>query len=262
MQNITQLAQKLLQKKDLYPGAIDGIPGPMTDNALRGFAEIPVAWPMSRRIIGFIQVASNENNIDAGPVDGIWGPQTQSAFEALSYLVENGKPLPFWRPDEIQVPNRWPIQHSEAFYEYFGERGEQNLTAIQAPYPMMVSWEPHGTVRSIRCHMKVAESLGKILEKVRDIYGEEDIKKLRLNLFGGCFNNRRMRQGQNWSMHAWGVALDFDPEINPLRAGRESATFAGPDYQDWWACWEEEGWTSLGRRLNFDWMHVQAARVF
>ncbi|WP_114750570.1 peptidoglycan-binding domain-containing protein [Pleomorphovibrio marinus] len=261
---IVKLSQTLLNAKELYTGVIDGIPGPMTDQALQHFQEIPTSWPIIRRIIGFIQYASNENGIDAGPVDGIWGPQTQSAYESLSYLVEKGKPLPIWRPDEIKSlhPNRWPIQHSQAFHDLYGERGEHNLTAIRVPYPMMVSWEPYSTVRTIRCHNKVAESLEKILVKVRDTYGENDIKKLRLNLFGGCFNNRRMRQGQNWSMHAWGVALDFDPENNPLSAGRDRATFAKADYEEWWKCWEEEGWTSLGKRLNFDWMHVQAARVF
>lgn len=263
MNDLVKLAQKLLQAENRYPGIIDGIPGPLTDQALNDFQNIPSTWPMLRRITGYIQLTANSKGIDAGPLDGIWGPQTKSAYEALLYLVENGRQLPPWRPDEVNIPNsnKWPRQHSQAFHEFYGEKGESNLTSIRVPYPMMISWEPYSTVRTIRCHKKVAESLEKVLLNVRNTYGENDIKKLRLNLFAGCFYDRRVRQGQNWSMHCWGIALDFDPENNSLRAGSDTATFARADYIDWWKSWEEEGWTSLGRKLNFDWMHVQAAAV-
>ncbi len=82
----------------------------------------------------------------------------------------------------------------------------------------------------------VITSLGRIWQKVKEVYGERDIKRLGLNQFGGCFNNRKMRQGQ--------------------------ATFARTEYDEWWNIGEEEGWVSLGRTIYFDWMHVQAARIF
>jgi hypothetical protein len=99
------------------------------------------------------------------------------------------------------------------------------------------------------------------LENVLNIYGENEIDRLRLNRFGGCYNNRRMRGGTQWSTHSWGIALDFDPARNQLTWGRNQAAFAHPVYNDWWRCWEEEGWVSLGRRRNYDWMHIQAAEI-
>lgn len=70
-----------------------------------------------------------------------------------------------------------------------------------------------------------------------------------------------MRGGTQWSTHSWGIAVDFDPARNRLRWGRDHAAFAHPIYNEWWRCWEEEGWVSLGRRRNFDWMHIQACGV-
>ncbi|MCF8078467.1 MAG: hypothetical protein K9K88_04215 [Desulfobacterales bacterium] len=46
-----------------------------------------------------------------------------------------------------------------------------------------------------------------------------------------------------------------------LKWGRDRAHFARTEYDAWWRLWEEEGWVSLGRQRNFDWMHVQAAQL-
>ncbi|MCA1748660.1 MAG: M15 family metallopeptidase [Sphingomonadales bacterium] len=70
-----------------------------------------------------------------------------------------------------------------------------------------------------------------------------------------------MRGGSSWSMHSWGIAIDFDPANNQLRWGRDRARMAKPAYAPFLNAWESEGWISLGRERNFDWMHVQAARL-
>jgi hypothetical protein len=36
---------------------------------------------------------------------------------------------------------------------------------------------------------------------------------------------------------------------------------AQPEYAPFLDLWEAEGFVSLGRARNFDWMHVQAARL-
>jgi hypothetical protein len=108
--------------------------------------------------------------------------------------------------------------------------------------------------------VKVSESLERILHRVREEYGDEEIRRLRLNLYGGSYNVRRKRGGTSWSTHAWGIAMDWDPGNNKLKWGRDRATLAKPEYDTWWRIWEDEGWVSLGRESNYDWMHVQAAR--
>jgi len=47
---------------------------------------------------------------------------------------------------------------------------------------------------------------------------------------------------------------------NKLRWGKDKTQFAKPEYEQWWKFWEEEGWVSLGRLKNYDWMHAQSAR--
>jgi hypothetical protein len=101
----------------------------------------------------------------------------------------------------------------------------------------------------------------KVLTNVFEHYGEERIKELGLDLWGGCFNFRKKRGGSTMSTHSWAIAVDYHPEMNRLRWGWNDAVFARPDYDFWWKAWEEEGWVGLGRVSNFDWMHIQACRT-
>jgi len=64
-----------------------------------------------------------------------------------------------------------------------------------------------------------------------------------------------------WSIHSWGAAIDLDPNKNALKMTDKEATFAKPDYRDFWKIVESEGWVSLGRARNYDWMHFQAANL-
>jgi hypothetical protein len=126
---------------------------------------------------------------------------------------------------------------------------------------MRLAWDTTTFVKSTSCHQKVHDAALRILTRVLDHYGLDKIRELRLDLFGGCLNVRRMRGGNAWSMHSWGVAFDFDPDRNQLKWGRDRAAFARPEYGKWFELWEEEGAISLGRARNFDWMHTQFATL-
>jgi len=70
-----------------------------------------------------------------------------------------------------------------------------------------------------------------------------------------------MRGGSSWSMHSWGTAVDLDPDRNRLRWNSSKAFLARSEYKPFWEIVESEGWTSLGRERNFDWMHFQSAHL-
>jgi len=149
----------------------------------------------------------------------------------------------------------WPRQSEcRAFY---GAPGT-NQVVIDLPYLMTYDGRP---VRRMTINRRCADSAIRALTKISREYTEAERKELGLSIFGGCFNNRKMRGGSALSMHAYACAIDFDPARNQLRWGRDKARLAKPDCEAFWRAWEEEGWVSLGRLKNFDWMHVQAARL-
>lgn len=216
----------------------------------------------TRKVVAFLQLTARDKGVDPGTIDGLWGPATQHAYDSLAHLEDHGSLPPLFR-DEVPSsanPNGWPVEKEAKLIAAYGQVGK-NQTTVTLPYTHLLAWDTRTKVNSFSCNKKVAASIARVLEKVLAHYGKDGIHDLRLNLWGGCLNVRKKRGGSSWSTHAWGIAIDYDPDNNQLKWGRDRATLAAPVYGPWWKFWEEEGWLSLGRARNFDWMHVQAARL-
>ena len=266
MKSRIEFAQQELSKRNLYNSIIDGLLSAETLAALDAlplsYTRIKPEWEALRKAYGFIQIACLEAGFDPGEIDGRWGPNTENAYKNYRYLLANGKPPAPWRPEDLARinPNNWPSQYTAEFDLFYGPKGS-NLVRIDLPYSMKLAWDTTVTVNSFSCHAKVHDSMLRVLTAVLNHYGITEIRRLKLDLFGGCYNQRQIRGGTKWSMHSWGIAVDFDPARNKLEWGRDKAAFAGQEYDKWWELWETEGWVSLGRQRNFDWMHVQAAKL-
>ena len=264
-----KIIQEYLKKEGLYSAEIDGICGSKTLKALDDvleskYAELPRdwrTWSKNHKLAAYLQLICKDHDIEVGPIDGYWGQRTDFAYDSLLYFRQYGSLPEPWRDIDVSVsnPNNWPMEKDAALVRFYGNVGE-NLTLVEVPYTHRLSWDKKVKLNRYTCHEKVHDSLQRVLGRVLDHYGEEKIKELRLDLFGGCFNKRRKRGGTSWSAHAWGIALDYDPDHNRLKWGRDRAVFASHEYNKWWELWEEEGWLSLGRVANYDWMHIQAAR--
>lgn len=249
------------------PLTVDGNWGSKTETAViallneagaKGFT----SWPQARKQLAAVQAVLRLQGIDAGAVDGLAGPQTQYALDVWAARQRGDDSVEKWRdaePVPLSAPGgAWPRQSGvTAFY---GAVGTRQVT-IPLPYPMVLAWDKAQTVTRISLHERVAPSAARVLDRVLAHYGMDKIHDLGLDLFGGSLNVRKMRGGSSYSMHAWGIAIDFDPERNQLQWGRDRARLARPDAEAFWKFWEAEGWVSLGRAKNYDWMHVQAARL-
>lgn len=253
--------QAALHAQGLYSKAIDGIIGKGTRDGIALALEkaLPTqawkVWPVGRQSIAYQQLMMKGLGIEVGEIDGLVGPQTLFAFEQWQNKVRDITPS---KEQVAHQPAVWPRQADVP--SYYGEVGTHQRQ-LSIPYPMRLAWDMTQTINHISVHEKVFESATRIFANVLSAYGLSGIQGLRLDRFGGSLNVRKMRGGSNWSMHSWGIAMDWDPERNQLRMGRNQATLDSPDYDKWWAIWEAEGWISLGRERNYDWMHVQAARL-
>ncbi len=141
------------------------------------------------------------------------------------------------------------------------ERWERSqLTSIQFPYPMRLAWDLGAVVTRTRCHNAVARDLNAIIGEIWLHYGRDvsAVRAARMDLFGGCFNYRRMRGGSSLSMHAWGIAIDLDPDRNALGVAWKPKSGMMPEAViDIFA---GHGWTWGGLFSRPDAMHFQATK--
>jgi hypothetical protein len=256
--------QRFLQAKGLYQGPVDGEFG---DRSLRGsriflegladnVSSYKAAWPDARVRIAVEQAMMKDIGADIGMIDGIAGVRTQIGLERWQEHNTFVKPpLPDAPPHQ---PKTWPRQKD--IQSVYGEPGKHQVR-LQSPYALFLDWDLSEKVAGFMIHEKCHDSALRVMKRVLDHYGQQRIHELGLDQFGGCLNVRKMRNGSNWSTHAWGIAIDWDADRNTLRQTSRTARMARPEYARFLDLWEEEGWISLGRERNFDWMHVQAARL-
>jgi hypothetical protein len=80
------------------------------------------------------------------------------------------------------------------------------------------------------------------------------LHKNRFDQTGGGFNFRPITAGTSLSLHAYGIAIDWDPVHNPRQKPLKNTL---PDW--WYAIWVKHGWSDGRHFPTPDPMHVQFA---
>jgi hypothetical protein len=125
---------------------------------------------------------------------------------------------------------------------------------------MRIAWDTKTKVTRMRCHKDVAKNFEAVFNDLLAHYGYEKLVELGIDLFGGCFNFRKMRGGSSYSKHSWGIAVDLDPARNTLKETSRTARFARPEYKPMIDIFYKHGFISLGREKNYDWMHFEIGK--
>jgi hypothetical protein len=162
----------------------------------------------------------------------------------------------------------WPQETTAALDAYYGDpdaNGDggadpswerDHLVRIPVPWRMVASWNTTQAISRIQIHYRCAESLSRVLAAVWAHYGSQAaIEAARMHFYGGGYNFRLKRGLEGLSMHAYGAAVDFDPERNPLGKKHGPNMMPHPVIDAFAA----EGWVWGGTfKKRPDCMHFQA----
>ena len=222
-------------------GEIDGRIGPVTIAAIKAFQASHGMEPTGRA--------------DTHTVSLLKAPTSVILPEIQAQLPDRQAPV---KSPAAPAANVWPRQAD--CMGFYGPVGTGQVS-IELPFDMWLAWDRRVRVRKMTLHRLVADSASHCFRRIAETYSAKERADLGIDIFGGSLNVRRMRGGSSWSMHSWGIAIDFDPERNQLQMHKPAARLSHPDAVPFWVIWESQGWLSLGRARDFDWMHVQAARL-
>jgi len=112
-----------------------------------------------------------------------------------------------------------------------------NIKMFRLPFPMYKSWGDFGAIKTFQAHKlagdKIIAAFTKMLA-LASMRAEDDSKKnmvsteeakpdalawlraQKYDIWGGCFEWRKVRGGAEWSKHGFGVAVDICPDIGQL----------------------------------------------
>ena len=202
--------------------------------------------------------------------DGVIGSKTLNAIikklSGTTVKKENIDPL-------VQKYIDKPIKYTDVNYKSslvkqsvlrkgtsaFGQAGNEGVLVsvpVPANYPLKYDGKQ---VKSIRIHKLVADRLAAALQDIINHYGE-DIEKVApaACVYDGSYNFRKARNSSSQSVHSWGLAIDFDAANNTMKMSAPKARLSQDIYKPFFDILEYHGFNSLGRRGDYDWMHVQA----
>lgn len=167
------------------------------------------------------------------------------------------------------------ILKTEQLTDKYGKPGDPaNHVSIKLPFPMVLAWDKTKTLRNMVVHRLAADQYAGAFAGILAYYGQDNIKHLGINLFGGCFNHRPKRgceakyaaaiaKGYTaiaysyLSTHSWAIAIDLDPARNTLREKATTARFARPEYKPMIEMFYKHGILGYGPEKNYDWMHFE-----
>lgn len=246
---------------------VDGKVGPNTMAALNRVTAIPSHLEKGKRFVAFVQYLTHvEPLVEDIAVDGLYGPATENAMRQLLSVDSTGK-VDNWRDavvdkfahfDRIRSTRSnyapWPKYND--LTRFYGDPGK-NWVPMTLPYKMKLAWKTDQTISRFSINRKLVEPAQQLFEETLDHYGMDAIEELRLDLWAGCGNVRKMRGGSRYSVHSYAAAIDIDSARNPLRGTKDNSPLARPEYEGFWTAVYRTGAISLLIEKNYDAMHFQ-----
>lgn len=132
----------------------------------------------------------------------------------------------------------------------------ENMIKADLPYPMRLSWDIKTKATRLMAHQLVFDSLYDALEEIKNYRGYDYLREQGLEILGGVYNYRPMRNGSALSTHSWGIAIDLNPHKAPYRLKRENGSWVNDQPVFIREAFLKRGWVSF----LHDGMHFQAAQ--
>jgi len=189
------------------------------------------------------QIVEIQKRVGAKP-DGFWGPKSMASCQRhLRSLMPKNNPFP--KADQASLKR------------FYGDpaKGEVEPRLVPIDVTGMGIQYSGKPVTKINVHERCADSLLAALRAITALPDSDGRWVLRK--YAGVYNHRPMRGGTNWSLHAYGAAIDLAPDTNGLRAHWPTNSDMPIEVMEEFA---RQGWKSAGAFWSRDAMHHEATQ--
>jgi hypothetical protein len=173
--------------------------------------------------------------------DGFWGPKSLAACQRHLRSL-------------MPLPHPWPKSGQAAVKAFYGDpaKGEVAERLRLARVDGLGLRFAGKDVNAISAHRLCIDSLVRVLREI-SLGPHASI----LSHYAGIYNHRPMRGGTNWSLHAYGAAIDLKPQTNGLHTHWPTRADMPIEIMEAFA---REGWLPAGAFWSRDAMHFQATQ--
>ncbi len=98
-----------------------------------------------------------------------------------------------------------------------GEPGDQSqMVSRRFPFDLYLMGDKDLRCRNFYGNKRIVDSVIDAFWEIYDHYGIEYIRANGLDNYGGCYNYRKSRGYEEYSDHAWGMAIDYLPQFGAM----------------------------------------------
>jgi hypothetical protein len=93
---------------------------------------------------------------------------------------------------------------------------EKYIVWQRMPFLMRLSWDLKTKVAGFNVHESIAPAVVDAFKEILEFGGVAFLRDNDYDILGGCYNPRGKRGGTATSTHAWGIAVDYCPNLGPF----------------------------------------------
>ena len=109
----------------------------------------------------------------------------------------------------------------EEIINYYGDPKnndwfKKNIIVCTLPFSLRQSWNQN-RISKFHVHKLVEPAMKDALLEIEEYGGIVFLRQYFLDQWGGVYNDRNKRGSNTPSTHAWGIAIDYCPELGPFK---------------------------------------------
>lgn len=196
--------------------------------------------------------------------DGVWGKMSDRALTFLELAALTPKPAGDTILTEYgTVQAKYLRPKGLSNREMYGALPVGELQPLVLPFEMRLAWNTSVKISYFSVNPLIHKDLLAALTEIRDTLGMGVVQSLGLDMFGGCYNNRKIKGGSVKSTHAWAVSVDLNPRGNPYKGKPALMVNGSPKALAFMNIMLKHNFYTLNHDLmHFNWIDPKYARPY